>query len=149
MCVKRLKSPSGSRFIIRVTSPVQPQPLSPFRQLASNHDNDVLLGLSSDSESPPRLLLESRQITADFMACAVRDSDTLRFAVGDRVQCRVRTGGWVNGTVEKVRTRPRRLHPCSNPHSIFSQTPVLLCDSGQSAASYAPPLGYLTGTLHL
>ncbi len=36
------------------------------------------------------------------MACAVRDSDTLRFAVGDRVQCRIRTGGWVNGIVEKV-----------------------------------------------
>ncbi len=53
------------------------------------------------------------QLTADFMACAVRDSDTLRFAVGDRVLCRsggwangripgVRKGDWASGTVEKV-----------------------------------------------
>ncbi len=53
------------------------------------------------------------QITTDFMACAVRDSDTLRFAVGDRVLCRsggwasgkipgVRKGDWASGTVEKV-----------------------------------------------
>jgi hypothetical protein len=40
------------------------------------------------------------------MACTVKDSDTLRFAVGDRVQCRaipgVRKGDWTHGKVEQV-----------------------------------------------
>ena len=42
------------------------------------------------------------QITEGFMACAVKDSDTLRFAVGDRVQCRV-DDRWVTGEVVRVR----------------------------------------------
>jgi hypothetical protein len=35
------------------------------------------------------------------MACTVKDSDVLRFAVGDRVQCRAK-GGWLPGAVIKV-----------------------------------------------
>eukprot|EP00291_Cryptomonas_curvata_P008762 CAMPEP_0172179622 /NCGR_PEP_ID=MMETSP1050-20130122/16728_1 /TAXON_ID=233186 /ORGANISM="Cryptomonas curvata, Strain CCAP979/52" /LENGTH=297 /DNA_ID=CAMNT_0012852541 /DNA_START=1 /DNA_END=894 /DNA_ORIENTATION=- len=45
--------------------------------------------------------LDRQQITEEFMACTVKDSDRLRFAVGDRVQCRAR-GGWLAGTVTKV-----------------------------------------------
>ena len=41
------------------------------------------------------------QITDEFMACTVKDSDRLRFAVGDRVQCNAR-GGWLPGIVTKV-----------------------------------------------
>ena len=42
------------------------------------------------------------------MACAVKDSDTLRFAVGDRVQCRV-DDRWVTGEVVRVRLPTRVL----------------------------------------
>ncbi len=41
------------------------------------------------------------------MACAVKDSDTLRFAVGDRVQCRV-DNRWSAGEVLRVRPPPLR-----------------------------------------
>ena len=48
----------------------------------------------------PAVLLV-RQITAEFKACTVKDSDRLRFDVGSRVQCNV-TDGWLPGTVIKV-----------------------------------------------
>ncbi len=42
------------------------------------------------------------------MACAVKDTDTLRFAVGERVQCRV-DDRWAAGEVVKVQLLlPRR-----------------------------------------
>eukprot|EP00291_Cryptomonas_curvata_P000769 CAMPEP_0172183080 /NCGR_PEP_ID=MMETSP1050-20130122/18776_1 /TAXON_ID=233186 /ORGANISM="Cryptomonas curvata, Strain CCAP979/52" /LENGTH=128 /DNA_ID=CAMNT_0012856637 /DNA_START=304 /DNA_END=691 /DNA_ORIENTATION=+ len=45
--------------------------------------------------------LDRDTITEGFLACAVKDSDTLRFAVGGRVQCRV-DNRWAAGEVVKL-----------------------------------------------
>ena len=43
------------------------------------------------------------QITEEFMACVVKDSDRLRFAVGDRVRCNIGDGPtWATGKVLRV-----------------------------------------------
>ena len=63
------------------------------------------------------------------MACAVHDSDPLRFAVGGRVMCRsggwakgkmpgVRKGDWACGTVEKV---PPPRHPGCRRHRSWTR----------------------------
>jgi hypothetical protein len=45
------------------------------------------------------------QITEEFMACVVKDSDRLRFAVGDRVRCQIGDSlrqRWATGKVLRV-----------------------------------------------